>query len=304
MRVPKNEPVIGYKAFTKALQCRGYQFEIGKEYHHKGPIQLCAQGFHFCSSVDKVFVFAPYNLNPQTTRVCSVLAWGNVQEDARSGRYVASNIRILRELSIQQVLSAANRNDSNYGWYNSGALNYGNYNTGRVNIGDGNRGTCNYGSDNYGSFNWGSCNYGNHNLGNHNTGCYNVAECCAGTLCTVSHLPSTYMFNKPLTLDDDFRRRRYGFPAFFDYVKPVIAVNQEDVAKYKGYIEIDCCSGALGAVRLLRAVSWRTLWRFALAKAKTESTWKKQLEHLVNLPNFSYEVFESITGISKKQILE
>lgn len=24
MRVPKNEPVIGYKAFTKALQCRGY----------------------------------------------------------------------------------------------------------------------------------------------------------------------------------------------------------------------------------------------------------------------------------------
>lgn len=304
MRIPKNEPVIGYKAFTKALQCRGYQFAIGKEYHHKGPIQLCAKGFHFCSSVDKVFDFAPYELNPQTTRVCSVLAWGNVQEDTRSGKYVASNIRVIRELSIQQVLSAANRNGSNYGWYNSGALNYGNYNTGRVNIGDGNRGTCNYGSDNYGSFNWGNCNYGNHNLGNHNTGSYNVADHCAGTLCTASHLPSTYMFNSPLTRAGELRRLRCGFPAFFDYVKPVIAVNQEDVAKYKGYIEIDSCGEALGAIRLLRAVAWEPLWRFALARAKTERTWKKQLEHLVTLPNFNYAVFESITGISKQQILE
>ncbi len=137
MRIPKNEPVIGYKAFTKDLQCRGYQFAIGKEYHHKGPIQLCVKGFHFCSSVDKVFDFAPYELNPQTTRVCSVLAWGNVQEDTRPGKYVASNIRVIRELSIQQILSAANFRGSNYGRYNSGSFNYGNCNTGRENLGDG-----------------------------------------------------------------------------------------------------------------------------------------------------------------------
>mgnify|MGYP000018418115 FL=1 len=304
MRIPKNKPVIGYKAFTKALQCRGYQFAIGKEYHHKGPIQLCTQGFHFCSSVAKVFEFTQYGLNPQTTRVCSVLAWGNVQEDLRSGRYVASNIRIIRELSLQQILSAANLGGSNYGRCNSGAFNYGSYNTGRENIGDGNIGTGNYGRDNYGSFNWGSCNYGNHNLGNHNTGCYNSANHCAGTLCTVSHLPSTYMFNKPLTVDDDFRRKRYGFPAFFAYVKPVIAVYPKDVAKYKEYIKIDCYTEAFDDLILLRAMSWKALWRFALAKAKTERTWKEQLKHLVNLPNFSYEVFKSITGLSKQQILE
>lgn len=286
------------------MQCHEYQFEIGKEYHHKGPIQLCAQGFHFCSSVAKVFEFTQYGLNPQTTRVCSVLAWGNVQEDLRSGRYVASNIRIIRELSLQQVLSAANLGDSNYGRCNSGSFNYGSYNTGRENIGDGNRGMSNYGRDNYGSFNWGSCNYGNHNLGNHNTGCYNSANHCAGTLCTVSHLPSTYMFNKPLTLDDDFRRRRYGFPAFFAYVRPVITVYQKDVAKYTGYIKIDCYTEAFDDLSLLRAMSWKALWRFALAKAKTERTWKKQREHLVNLPNFSYDIFESITGLSKQQILE
>lgn len=304
MRIPKNEPVIGYKAFTKDLQCRGYQFAIGKEYHHKGPIQLCVKGFHFCASVDKVFDFAPYELNPQTTRVCSVLAWGNVQEDTRSGKCVASNIRVIRELSIQQILSAANFRGSNYGRYNSGSFNYGNCNTGRENLGDGNHGVGNYGNDNYGSFNWGNGNSGNHNLGNHNTGCYNDANFCAGTLCTVSHLPSTYMFNRPLTLDDDFRMRRYGFPAFFCYVKPVIVIDQRDVAKYRGYIKIDDYTEAFDDLNMLRAVSWETLWRFALAKAKTERTWKKQLEHLVNLPNFSYEVFESITGISKQQILE
>lgn len=304
MRIPKNEPVIGYKAFTKDLQCRGYQFAIGKEYHHKGPIQLCAKGFHFCSSVDKVFDFAPYELNPQTTRVCSVLAWGNVQEDTRSVKYVASNIRVIRELSIQQILSAANFSGSNYGRYNSGSFNYGNCNTGRENLGDGNCGVGNYGNNNYGSFNWGNGNSGNHNLGNHNTGCYNYANFCVGTLCTASHLPSTYMFNRPLTVDDDFRRKRYGFPAFFDYVKPVIVIDQRDVAKYRGYIKIDDYTEAFDDLNMLRAVSWETLWRLALAKAKTERTWKKQLEHLVNLPNFSYAVFESITGISKQQILE
>lgn len=304
MRIPKNEPVIGYKAFTKALQCRGYQFAIGKEYHHKGHIQLCVKGFHFCSSVDKVFDFAPYELNPQTTRVCSVLAWGNVQEDTMSGKYVASNIRIIRELSIQQILSAANFSGSNYGRYNSGSFNYGNYNTGRENLGDGNCGVGNYGNNNYDSFNWGNGNSGNHNLGNHNTGCYNYANFCAGTLCTVSHSPSTYMFNRPLTLDDDLRMQRYGFPAFFYDVKPVIVIDQRDVAKYRGYIKIDDYTEAFDDLSMLRTVSWESLWRFALAKAKTERTWKKQLEHLVNLPNFSYEVFESITGISKQQILE
>lgn len=304
MRIPKNKPIIGYKAFTKALQCHEYQFEVGKEYHHKGPIQLCAQGFHFCSSVAKVFEFTQYGLNPQTTRVCSVLAWGNVQEDLRSGRYVASNIRIIRELSLQQVLSAANLGGSNYGRCNSGSFNCGNYNTGRENLGDWNQGTGNYGRDNYGSFNWGSCNYGNRNLGNHNTGHYNAANYCAGTLCTVSHLPSTYMFNRPLTVDDDFRMKRYGLPAFFAYVRPVITVYPKDVAKYKGYIKIDCYNEAFDDLSLLRTVSWKALWRFALAKAKTERTWKKQLKHLVNLPNFSYEVFESITGLSKQQILE
>ncbi len=304
MRIPKNVPVIGYKAFTEDLQCSGYQFELGKEYHHKGPIQLCIQGFHFCSSVAKVFDFAPYDLNPQTTRVCSVLAWGNVQEDTRSGKYVASNIRIIRELSIQQILSAANFSGSNYGRYNSGSFNYGNYNTGRENLGDGNCGVGNYGNNNYGSFNWGNGNSGNHNLGNHNTGCYNYANSCAGTLCTVSHAPSTYMFNRPLTFDDDLRMQRYGFPAFFYDVKPVIVIDQRDVAKYRGYIKIDDYTEAFDDLSMLRAVSWKALWRFALAKAKTERTWKKQLEHLVNLPNFSYEVFESITGISKQQILE
>lgn len=221
-----------------------------------------------------------------------------------SGKYVASNIRIIRELSIQQILSAANFSGSNYGRYNSGSFNYGNYNTGRENLGDGNCGVGNYGNNNYGSFNWGNGNSGNHNLGNHNTGCYNYANFCAGTLCTVSHSPSTYMFNRPLTLDDDLRMQRYGFPAFFYDVKPVIVIDQRDVAKYRGYIKIDDYTEAFDDLSMLRTVSWESLWRFALAKAKTERTWKKQLEHLVNLPNFSYAVFESITGISKQQILE
>lgn len=33
--------VKGYKGFNKDMTCRGFQYEIGKEYEHKGSIELC-----------------------------------------------------------------------------------------------------------------------------------------------------------------------------------------------------------------------------------------------------------------------
>ena len=45
-----NEIIKGYKAFEKGLKCKGFQYEVGKEYKYDGDIKLCEKGFHFCEN--------------------------------------------------------------------------------------------------------------------------------------------------------------------------------------------------------------------------------------------------------------
>lgn len=46
-----SEKVIkSYKAFDKNMQCRGFQYEVGKEYEIDGEIKCCDRGFHACKS--------------------------------------------------------------------------------------------------------------------------------------------------------------------------------------------------------------------------------------------------------------
>lgn len=49
--------VKGYKAMNVDMTCRGYQFEIGKTFHHKGKINPCVSGFHFCEKLEDVFMY-------------------------------------------------------------------------------------------------------------------------------------------------------------------------------------------------------------------------------------------------------
>ncbi len=42
--------IKGYKAYDKGLKCRDFQYEVGKEYTHKGELKICNSGFHFCEN--------------------------------------------------------------------------------------------------------------------------------------------------------------------------------------------------------------------------------------------------------------
>ena len=44
----KSEVVVAYKGFDDNLACRGFQYEIGKEYVHDGEVAACSGGFHAC----------------------------------------------------------------------------------------------------------------------------------------------------------------------------------------------------------------------------------------------------------------
>ena len=116
--------VKGFKGFSQDLTCRGFQYEIGKTYEYDGNIELCSQGFHFCRKLQDVHQF--YDL--KTSRICEIEADGKIDNDGIKS--VCSRIRIVRELSREEVDAAVNTGKDNTGLFNSGDRNSGNCNSG------------------------------------------------------------------------------------------------------------------------------------------------------------------------------
>jgi len=131
--------VKGFKGFNQDLTCRGFQYEIGKTYEYNGEIELCSSGFHFCRKLQDVHQF--YDL--KTSRICEIEADGKIDNDGIKS--VCARIRIIRELSREEIDAAVNTGKDNTGLFNSGNRNSGNRNSGNCNSGNRNSGNCNSG---------------------------------------------------------------------------------------------------------------------------------------------------------------
>ena len=140
----------GYKAFNDDLTCRGFQYEVGKEYVHEGEIEPCRSGFHFCKSIADCYNF--YDTN-DSTRICEIEATGNVKEDDFGIKFCTDRIKIIREIVSDDRRGNASVNNS--GYRNSGDWNSGNWNSGNWNSGDWNSGYRNSGDWNSGNRNSG-----------------------------------------------------------------------------------------------------------------------------------------------------
>ena len=122
--------VKGYKVFQPDWTCRGFQYEVGKTYHHEGSIGLCSSGFHFCERLVDCFNYYSFN---SENKVAEIVATDEViKGDDKS---VTNNIEIVRELSWNDVLNLVNTGKGNTGFCNSGNRNSGNRNSGDWNSG-------------------------------------------------------------------------------------------------------------------------------------------------------------------------
>jgi len=149
----QEKTVKGYKATDKNMQCRGFQFELGKWYKHDGEIAMCESGFHFCEFPSGPWCF----YSRDDTRIFRVEAKGVVLGEGPGAdlKHVAMEIRLTEEIFFT--------GDGNTGHGNTGDGNTGDGNTGDGNTGDGNTG------------NW--------NTGHWKTGDGNATDKCSGHLC-------------------------------------------------------------------------------------------------------------------------
>ena len=99
-----NEEIIhSYKGFDKDMKCRGYQYEVGKDYEQDGPIKCCRNGFHACEFPFDVFgYYAPGD----NSRYCTVAQYGNIDKNDDDSKVASSKIHIETEIGINGLIKA------------------------------------------------------------------------------------------------------------------------------------------------------------------------------------------------------
>ena len=280
-RVLKKNAIKAYKAVNSDLTCKGFRYEVGKEYHHKGKLELCEAGFHACPKLTDCFNFYPFDKTE--TRVAEVLVWGKVEYEDIGDKLCASNIKVVRELTWTEVLSLCNSGYHNSGHSNSGNWNSGYGNSGDWNSGNGNSGDYNTGYRNSGDWNSGDCNTGSWNSGNSNSGIFNTDAC-----------EYTFAFNQ-LAKKKDLEDIPVIPFLFFDLVKWIPKEHMSSIEKSQ-HPEYATTGG------YLKKYTYKEAFRKSFEAAKKKANWPEQLEKLKALPNFDFKIFEEISGITAEEL--
>ena len=134
------EKVIkAYKGFNPDMTCRGFQYEVGKEYEIEGGIQVCKRGFHACESPLEVLDYYPMFVDNGENRFCEVEQSGIIDREKDSTKVCSSKIKIKAELKLadiinlgvewikEQVKFKGNENLTDYGGYSAKIGSSGNY---------------------------------------------------------------------------------------------------------------------------------------------------------------------------------
>ena len=98
----KDKTIHGFKGFDKDLKCRGFQYEIGKDYEQEGVVKCCERGFHFCENPFDVFRY----YSPRDSRYCEVEGDGNAEKANDDSKVATSHIHISAEIGLNGLIKA------------------------------------------------------------------------------------------------------------------------------------------------------------------------------------------------------
>lgn len=96
-----SETIKSYKGFDKDLKCRGFQYEIGKEYEEP-EANVCRAGFHACERPLDVF----NHYYPVNSRFCEVEQSGELSRDTDDSKVASTKIKIGAEIGIPGLVKA------------------------------------------------------------------------------------------------------------------------------------------------------------------------------------------------------
>ena len=93
-----------YKGFDKDLKCRGFQYEVGKEYE-EGSAELCKKGFHACENPLDTFHY----YGPTDSRYCEVDVDDNGEHNGDDSKVCGKHIKIGAEIGLKGIINAGVR---------------------------------------------------------------------------------------------------------------------------------------------------------------------------------------------------
>ena len=290
---------IGYKGFNVnekgELYCRDMTFKVGETYELKGKPIVCERGFHFCWNINDVNIY--YDL--RTSVICEVEPLGEIVAADDGTKCCTNKLKVLRMLTKEEVFRISNTGKDNTGLANTGDRNTGHCNTGHYNTGDRNTGNYNTGHYNTGNYNTGNYNTGDYNTGNYNTGNYNTGDRNTGH-CNTGHYNTgdrnTGFFNtksnKCFIFDElsdmtfiEFISSKYyrALTSVFFPLTEWIWYTTEEKANDKAK---ELIGGYLKKRTFKEAAS---IWWSNMSE--------RNKEIIKQIPNFTPEKFEAITGI-------
>ena len=97
----ENKKIIAYKGFGKDMKCRNFQYEEGKEYE-TNEVKCCERGFHACENPIDILKY----YDPAGSVYHIVECSGDIDGNDDDSKFACTNIKIGREISIEQICKA------------------------------------------------------------------------------------------------------------------------------------------------------------------------------------------------------